>query len=82
MALSLVRGECTTALYNRLAREKVAKAKREEEEKDEKEEEEEKLRKINRTSHKGWGKIKNTKKLKNCRKASVVVKNDKNNEKM
>ena len=25
-ALSLVRGECTTALYNRLAREKVAKA--------------------------------------------------------
>ena len=54
-ALSLVRGECTTALYNRLAREKVAKAKREEEEeeKEEKKEKEKEKRKINRTSHKG-----------------------------
>ena len=40
MALSLVRGECTTALYNRLAREKVAKAKREGRGEGEEEEEE------------------------------------------
>ena len=55
-ALSLVRGECTAnpqSLYNRLAREKVAKAKRKEEEKERREGEKEELRKINRTSHKG-----------------------------
>ena len=37
-----MRGECTTALYNRLAREKVAKAEAEEDEEKEEEEEKEK----------------------------------------
>ena len=41
------------SLYNRLAREKVAKAKREEKEGGREGEEEEELRKRNRTSHKG-----------------------------
>ena len=55
-ALSLVRGECTTALYNRLAREKVAKAepRRRGGGKEEREEEKERVKsKINRTSHEG-----------------------------
>ena len=55
-----MRGECTTALYNRLAREKVAKAEPrrrgggKEEKKEKEEEEKERVKsKINRTSHKG-----------------------------
>ena len=57
-ALSLGCGECTTALYNRLAREKVAEAEAEEESEEERAEEKEEKEewassKINRTSHKG-----------------------------
>ena len=43
--MSLVRGECTTALYNRLAREKVAKAEPRRRRRKEKEKKEEELRK-------------------------------------
>ena len=52
-ALSLGCGECTTALYNRLAREKVAEAEAEKAEEAEEAEKEWASSKINRTSHKG-----------------------------